>query len=303
VKRKLLERDRSFDEAELGFSKFSLFLDQAAEHGVIGLGRTETGNFQVSLPGGGAAEGGDEDQQRERGRDRGRREAESRERPPRQPEEREEDEDEDERGMERPRETASAPVASLSTDSGSGRGSDDAGGQTVLEMDPSEMDTGGKRLGPRRGSTRRRGGDEPPPLFEGQVVRTPGEEPHHGSGEPDAGGDHRTGDGVTRDRAAATSDFGGGNGEGPRRGDALDAQALGLPTDQEAIIRYMANRYRGVGEKTAEVLVERFGNDVFQALRDDPEAVREAVAGGRAEKVLEAWEADYERRMSRRSRS
>jgi hypothetical protein len=85
-------------------------------------------------------------------------------------------------------------------------------------------------------------------------------------------------------------------------GEGLDAQALGLPTDGDSIVRYMANRYRGVGEKTAEALVERFGEGVFEALRSDPDAVREVITPRRAEQVLEAWEADYERRVSRRSR-
>ena len=49
VKRKMLQKDRSFDEAELGFPKFSKFLAQAAEHGVIEAERTDRGNFQVSL--------------------------------------------------------------------------------------------------------------------------------------------------------------------------------------------------------------------------------------------------------------
>jgi len=49
VKRKMLEADRGFDEGELGFGKFSRFLLQAQEHGVISLEKTEMGNYQVSL--------------------------------------------------------------------------------------------------------------------------------------------------------------------------------------------------------------------------------------------------------------
>jgi hypothetical protein len=49
VKRKMLEADRGFDEGELGFGKFSRFLLQAEEHGVISLEKTEMGNFRVSL--------------------------------------------------------------------------------------------------------------------------------------------------------------------------------------------------------------------------------------------------------------
>ena len=49
VKRKMLARRTGFDEAELGFSKFSRFLLQAQEQGVVQLEKTETGNYRVSL--------------------------------------------------------------------------------------------------------------------------------------------------------------------------------------------------------------------------------------------------------------
>ncbi len=49
VKRKMLEADKSFDEGELGFGKFSRFLLQAEEHGVISLKKTAMGNYLVSL--------------------------------------------------------------------------------------------------------------------------------------------------------------------------------------------------------------------------------------------------------------
>ena len=49
VKRKMLEADRGFDEGELGFGKFSRFLLQAQEDGVISLEKTERGNYSVSL--------------------------------------------------------------------------------------------------------------------------------------------------------------------------------------------------------------------------------------------------------------
>ena len=49
VKRKMLAADAGFDEGELGFGKFSRFLLQAEEHGVISLEKTATGNYRVSL--------------------------------------------------------------------------------------------------------------------------------------------------------------------------------------------------------------------------------------------------------------
>ena len=54
VKRKMLEVNRAFDEGELGFGKFSRFLQQAEEHGVISLEKTAMGNYRVSLADSGA---------------------------------------------------------------------------------------------------------------------------------------------------------------------------------------------------------------------------------------------------------
>ena len=49
VKRKMLAADAGFDEGALGFGKFSRFLLQAEEHGVISLEKTVMGNYRVSL--------------------------------------------------------------------------------------------------------------------------------------------------------------------------------------------------------------------------------------------------------------
>ncbi len=57
VKRKLLELDPSFDEGEIGFSKFSKFLQAAEEQGTISLTRGPNGNFHVSLSKGPAKRG------------------------------------------------------------------------------------------------------------------------------------------------------------------------------------------------------------------------------------------------------
>jgi hypothetical protein len=47
VKRRLLERESSFDEGALGFRKFSEFLKQADEDGVVDLNQGEDGNFYL----------------------------------------------------------------------------------------------------------------------------------------------------------------------------------------------------------------------------------------------------------------
>ena len=79
--------------------------------------------------------------------------------------------------------------------------------------------------------------------------------------------------------------------------DAFDARALELPVSEKAIKSYLANRYKGVGIKTAERLVESFGADVFKVLQQAPERVRKTLSRARANTVLAEWEKDYKRRI------
>jgi uncharacterized protein (TIGR00288 family) len=248
VKRKLLDLDADFDEAELGFAKFSRFLAQAADHSVIRLIPTDAGNYEVTLHDG----GGESEVRPERKAQAGGREASA---PTRT---------EEPAPSEAAAEPAPAEAPAEATPSG----------PRLVEIDPSGMPETGLRLGPRRGSTRRRGDEQVPLVLEGQVAVAPG------------------GNGGSSGAAAAPS---------AQTGGPFDAAALGLPTDPPAIVRYLTHRYRGVGEKTAESLVERFASDLFRVLRDDPDAISEAVTPKRAEQVLEAWRGDYERRVSRRS--
>ncbi|MEC9015350.1 MAG: OST-HTH/LOTUS domain-containing protein, partial [Gemmatimonadota bacterium] len=210
LKRKMLKKNADFDEAELGFPKFSRFLVQATEHGVISTDRTERGNFEVSLP-----------------------------------DSHSESEATDDISLD-------ATVVEQETTS-------------VVEVVPSSSPDSGLRLGPRRGSTRRRGGEDLPQLFEGQAVGTS----------------------IPSETDSATLS-----------GEDFSPSSIGLPTDPQAIVRYLAHRYKGVGQKTAETLVEQFGPALFQTLRDDPESVKAALPSNRGEQVLVAWKADYARRTS-----
>ncbi len=76
----------------------------------------------------------------------------------------------------------------------------------------------------------------------------------------------------------------------------FDVRSLGLPTTASSIKRYLAHRYKGVGVKTAERLVDEFANDVFRVLHDEPERVRKVLPRSRAHSVLTSWAADLERR-------
>ena len=81
-------------------------------------------------------------------------------------------------------------------------------------------------------------------------------------------------------------------------GARIDAGGLGLPTSERAIVSYLTNSYGGVGKKTAEALVEAFGPDVFGVFEREPGRVAEIVPR-RAPQVLAEWKADFERRSAK----
>jgi hypothetical protein len=259
VKRKMLELNRSFDETELGFSKFSRFLAQAGDHGVVQLIQKGSGNVEVTLA------------EREGGEDQRDRAPVEEPRPPRT-----EAKAKTKVAAPDAPEPEPQPVPEIEVP--------DAvePSPTVVEIRPSDFGDAGLRLGPRRGSTRRRGGEEDGPvLLAGQAVPRVSQpsEPN----EP-----------VETPAPGSSTDRGAESGA-----DAFDASALGLPSEPDSILRYLTHRYRGVGEKTAESLVERFGADLFRVLRDDPDSITAVVTPKRAEQVLEAWRIDYERRTGR----
>jgi uncharacterized protein (TIGR00288 family) len=234
VKRRMLAIESGFDEAELGFGKFSRFLRQAHDHEVVDLRKTENGQYHVAL--------------REETGTPGK---------PADPAPRPQAQREEPRA---PAATTAGPDAQRSTDGSEAR-----------------------RLRPRLSARRRGGKDEPPPLLEGQVVG--GQTSPVGSSEPSK----RTGPDPRETRS-----------EAPRAGDpVLDPQELRLPTGRASVIKYLSNSYRGVGEKTAETLVDALGEDLFRVLQTDPSRISQILPPARAEKVLEGWKEDFARRKAR----
>jgi uncharacterized protein (TIGR00288 family) len=133
---------------------------------------------------------------------------------------------------------------------------------------------GAKGLGPRRGERRGpKGEDTPPPFLVGQVVPVPGRIPQKKV--------------VIETQTAAPVDGGVPLGE------------LGLPSGRAAVIRYLTNSYKGVGQKTAESLVDAFQGELFRVLHEEPGKVSDVVSGKRAEQLLEGWKIDYQRRQER----
>ena len=228
VKRKMLELDSSFDEAELGFGKFSRFLRQAHDHEVIDLQKQEGGNYEVSLGGAAPREGSAKVGTP----------AEAR----------------------RPRARSESAPIELASPAPSVQKAVSLPAGSSAAVSPAAT----PGLGPRRGSTRRRHAEGPPPLLEGQALPAGREEPGGLAPELTTG--------------------------------PVNPELLGLPTDADAQIRYLTN-YRGVGRKTAEALVEGFGNELYTVLQHEPHRLGNVVPTGRAEQVLEAWRADYERRL------
>ena len=90
------------------------------------------------------------------------------------------------------------------------------------------------------------------------------------------------------------------NGEKPSGGAAadFDPKALRLPTEPAAVRRYLANRYRGVGEKTAATLIDNFGPELFRILAEEPGRLKGVIPPKRAEQLLTAWNKDYDTRRA-----
>jgi uncharacterized protein (TIGR00288 family) len=145
-------------------------------------------------------------------------------------------------------------------------GDDAASGPVSRDLRPEDVigdDTPGRRLGPRGGTTRRRDDDGPPPLFEGQG--RPSDADDSGSGEGEGGDD------------TASGDAGGGT--------PVDLASADLPTDPDEVVKFLTS-FKGVGEKTARQVVERFGDDLFQVLHERPSELAGVVPAGRADQLV-----------------
>jgi hypothetical protein len=262
LKRRMLDFEPDWDESSIGFSKFSRFLRQAHDAEVINLRKIDSGAYEVALPG--RAEAVDEKPAPEDGRS---------ERRPRA--------DRGRRGPRRDREEAVAMQSAMELEPAPVVGEEPtqpaAAALPATAPQPAPPPAAAPRaaspapttpVGLRRGSRSPRLGGAPP-LLEGQVV-------------------------ATSKTAAAAS--------GARRPDpqprAPAITELGLPRDRDAIIEYVTKSYKGIGQKTAESLVDATGVDRFFAtLNDAPDRVKEIIGAKRGETLLEAWHDDYAARL------
>jgi len=354
VKRRMLVLDQNFDEAEFGFSKFSVFLKQAADDGVVQLDRNESDGFtEVALTEEG--EGGR--------RTRGRVDAET---PTESPEESASEDSVRPRGRRtRPRGGSAAKVADedANTDEAEastaseveerakdqprssrgrrsrGRGSD----REEVSASDSEPDAKGGRGRGRRGGAKKdkdetqldtqRSESSPPeprpePTLELEApaakVETPKAETPKAETPKAETPETQTRKPETRKPEARKPETrkpetqrtlhprqvrGKRGSDGPppffagqtvpatnSKADGSSAADQPLPSEPAAIERYLTEEYRGVGQKTAQQVVEAFGGDTFEVLDNEPNRVTDVLSERRAEQLLEAWEQDQARR-------
>jgi hypothetical protein len=110
-----------------------------------------------------------------------------------------------------------------------------------------------------------------------------------------------TGKAATGERSAPPGRASGVRGPAPEKKGAgrsaaapvLDVGALGLPKEAGEVASYIAANYKGVGPKSVQALLERFGaSRVFTAFETRPDEVREVMGAARGDKLLEAWADD-----------
>jgi uncharacterized protein (TIGR00288 family) len=301
LKRRMLELHPGWDESALGFSKFSRFLRQAHDAEVIDLHRGDDGSYQVTATGG-----------------RGRRPAESARpagrrasavaagststattteaevvapttrsaTPAAQPAKQVVTEP-----VSTPKPAPEATPAKADTAAGAEK---DAPKVSAPEATQDRVAAPAPRgIGARLGTRGRAAPVAPPPLLPGQAVAPVEEKAEPVQVEKKAAPRREAKPAAKADtqRAKPTP--------APTVTESVSlSERMGLPTDAEGVRSYILGRYKGVGPKTVDVLLEAFGaTDLFGGMDANPDRVREVLGKTRrAEMVLEAWKADREQR-------
>jgi len=324
VKRRMLALQEGFDESLLGFPKFSLFLRHAHDHEVIDLRKSEGGNYEVGIPAPKART------PRKKAAERASAEVSSpaATETPGTPSAGSEPPQVEPQGE--PQALAGEPQVPVAEESpapekrrsrrgrsSGGRGSPateperpvaeaEALAEPAPPSSPSPEAEGGDsspRLRPRQSGRRKPGVDAPPPLLEGQTV------PLRGGVVPAEATP------VVEEAAPALASVPAPAAPAPatrkpsgRRGGARPATREPEPSvtppppppsppsppwpegDAARILHLSA--YKGVGKKTAEILVQTLGEELYRVLENDPDRIRSLLPGARADKLLEAWAAD-----------
>ncbi len=313
VKRQLVAKYPDFDEAALGFRKFSRFLRQAHDEEVINLERTGEGNYSISPV--------ESDRVAE---------AAAKQPEPKEPEEKKEVSG-DERGRSRARKDRHERSGSRRGKEGPrtdpGEPASDVAAQPVvpemaieLPADEPEVSEDSAKEAEEQRPTRLMGRKrrDPKPQPGAKVVPGPVDsadssrkaEPR--TSEKLDGGTKKTttpsmgrfrrgsrGSGTAEavqpvERAEADA------GESPSAPAAApaaasaDSSAAGLTPDRSELVERMARSYQGVGRRTAERLVAEFGKTVMDVIDNEPGRIEKILPRGRAQAVIDGRRAERE---------
>ncbi len=286
VKRRMLEIQSDWDEHPLGFSKFSRFLRQAHDAEAINLHKTDTGYDLTIGDGGGASVKDPSHRTGKTGRT--------------------------------VTEQVEAPMGSQVTHAATHVAAESAPAASTPQAAAPQSSTPAPAapasMGMRRGSRGRPAGG-PPPLLAGQGVPfggSQGTSPVVSQPSEAAPAESAPAEAVAvtpshtpevdepraaqrRERAPEKRPAKAAPAAKPAAAPASIGKfaALGFPTSAAAIATYLSE-YKGVGPKSIQSLIDTFGaTNVFDALQNKPDRVREVVTGARGETLLDAWVDDY----------
>jgi len=325
VKREMLKQRPEFDEAELGFSKFTRFLKQAHDEEIVNVRQGEDGNFQI-VPLESAGDG--------RKADRGRRGRKEQTEPAAEPVESTESTEAVE--STEPGPEAAGPTGRGGADRRRGlrqrrgrRGGGKPDARPSPEPDPSkEPAAEDEPAAPAQAALDLEARPQPEPEREPKAetpsqpeperepkAETPSEPRAETRPEPKQAG-------LSRFRRGGRGGRGRGPGAAPVKAKtdevetpaAPEAETVETPsspppepervhtaessagtaadlpvTESDAaggVVEHMVRNYKGVGRKTAETLAAEFGTDVFDVIDSNPDRIRSILPGRRADAVI-----------------
>ncbi len=292
VKREILRRRPDFDEAAIGFSKFSRFLKQAHDEEIVNLVKGDEGSYRVSPA---------EDEQEAGKQRRGRRSGRVDRAPAAKPQ--------------APVPDASAADVAIAPEEVAVREEAAAPGKVAVpegrETRPRARGLGQRRRGGRGGGTAQPAQKKPvgPAKEREPREEEAADEPAQvdldlKATSPGLGGFRRGRRGGGRAPARAPRSGAGadqreepsGQMAAPARPDAFSSD--GRSGEREVVerdaVEHMVGHYKGVGRKTAERLVEELGAGVFDVIDSDPRRIGKILSERRAAAVIAGRAAERE---------
>ena len=277
VKRQMLKREPRFDEAALGFSKFSRFLRQAHDEGVVDLEQGAEGNYLLSplvgaatdLSSDGVVSRPVEDSGRaSRGRRRGGR--------GRGRSDRSDDAPEGRRASNEPQAAESSPAEAPPAEPVHPRAEPEPSEQPAVKAQAPPVEQVSRPEAPKRGLGRFRRGSKgrtsPPSKPASSLTPSKPAVPSR-STEP-------------------FKPAGPSRAEAPARSEAAGSGAAS--SEHRSEIERMSQAYPGVGRRTAERLYEEFGDGLLGVIDDHPERIKSLLPEHRARAVIDGRKAERE---------